>query len=49
MTNKKLEKIQNVAVNQMIKLKDGRNLGYADLGNPEAKPLFHFHGFPGSR
>ncbi len=49
MTNKKLEKIQNVAVNQTIKLKDGRNLGYADLGNPEAKPLFHFHGFPGSR
>ena len=49
MTNKNLEKIQNFAVNLTVKLKDGRNLGYADLGNPEAKPLLHFHGFPGSR
>ena len=49
MTYKKFDKKQKVAVNQTIKLKDGRNLGYADLGNPEAKPLFHFHGIPGSR
>ena len=33
-----------------IKLKDGRKLGYADLGNPDANSVvFHFHGFPGSR
>jgi len=49
MTYNKLDKKQKVSVNQTIKLKDGRNLGYADLGNLEAKPLFHFHGFPGSR
>ena len=36
-------------LNLTFELKDGRKLGYADLGNPEAKPLFHFHGFPGSR
>jgi pimeloyl-ACP methyl ester carboxylesterase len=32
-----------------ITLKDGRKLGYIDLGKKDAKPLFHFHGFPGSR
>ena len=32
-----------------ITLKDGRKLGYTDLGNRDGKPLFHFHGFPGSR
>ena len=32
-----------------IKLKDGRLLGYAEYGNPEGKPVFYFHGFPGSR
>jgi len=35
--------------NQTIKLKDGRSLGYAEYGNPEGKPVFYFHGFPGSR
>lgn len=29
-------------------MKDGRKLCYTELGNPEAKPLFHFHGWPGS-
>ncbi len=33
-----------------IKLKDGRALGYIDIGNKDAKSVvFHFHGFPGSR
>ncbi|MHA1479240.1 MAG: alpha/beta fold hydrolase, partial [Promethearchaeota archaeon] len=32
-----------------IKLKDGRKLGYIDLGKSDGKPLFHFNGFPGSR
>jgi len=36
--------------NLTIKLKDGRTLGYIDLGNKDAKKvLFHFNGFPGSR
>ncbi|MFC2004784.1 alpha/beta fold hydrolase [Chloroflexota bacterium] len=35
--------------NQTIKLKDGRSLGYAEYGSPEGKPVFYFHGFPGSR
>ena len=35
--------------NQQIKLIDGRTLGYAEYGNPDGKPIFYFHGFPGSR
>jgi len=35
--------------NKQIKLKDGRMLGYAEYGAPEGKPVFYFHGFPGSR
>jgi pimeloyl-ACP methyl ester carboxylesterase len=35
--------------NQQIKLKDGRSLGYAEYGNLDGKPVFCFHGFPGSR
>jgi pimeloyl-ACP methyl ester carboxylesterase len=30
-------------------LPDGRQLGYAEYGHPEGKPIFYFHGFPGSR
>jgi len=40
---------KNDNIDHTIKLKDGRNLGYIDLGNKDGKPLFHFHGFPGSR
>ncbi len=37
-------------LNQTIKLKDGRTLGYLDIGNKDASSvIFHFHGFPGSR
>lgn len=32
-----------------IKLRDGRSLGYARYGNPEGRPIFHFHGWPSSR
>lgn len=35
--------------NQQIKLRDGRSLGYAEYGNPDGKPVFCFHGSPGSR
>ncbi|MFC1970612.1 alpha/beta fold hydrolase [Chloroflexota bacterium] len=36
-------------INQQIELKDGRSLGYAEYGAPDGKPIFYFHGFPGSR
>ncbi len=32
-----------------VQLRDGRALGYAVYGDPEGKPGFYFHGFPGSR
>ncbi len=32
-----------------IQLSDGRTLAYLDIGNPEGRPLFYFHGGPGSR
>jgi pimeloyl-ACP methyl ester carboxylesterase len=35
--------------NNIIRLKDGRRLGYAEYGDPKGKPLFFFHGFPTSR
>jgi pimeloyl-ACP methyl ester carboxylesterase len=35
--------------NQVFKLKDGRKLGYAEAGDLNGKPIFHFHGSPGSR
>ncbi len=33
----------------ILRLKDGRLLGYAEYGDPEGKPGFFFHGIPGSR
>ena len=30
-------------------LPDGRQLGYAEYGDPAGTPVFYFHGFPGSR
>ena len=32
-----------------ISLKDGRTLAYAEYGDPDGKPVFFFHGTPGSR
>ena len=32
-----------------LTLKDGRSLGYTEHGVQEGKPIFYFHGFPGSR
>ncbi len=32
-----------------IRLPDGRTLAYAEYGLPGGKPLFYFHGIPGSR
>jgi pimeloyl-ACP methyl ester carboxylesterase len=30
-------------------LRDGRVMGYAEYGDPRGKPIFFFHGLPGSR
>lgn len=32
-----------------ITLRDGRTLAYAEFGDPRGKPVFFFHGTPGSR
>ena len=32
-----------------LRLRDGRSRGYAVYGDPDGKPGFYFHGFPGSR
>jgi pimeloyl-ACP methyl ester carboxylesterase len=33
----------------VLTLRDGRRLGYVEYGDPQGKPLFFFHGMPGSR
>jgi pimeloyl-ACP methyl ester carboxylesterase len=33
----------------VLRLKDGRLLGYAEFGDPQGRPLLFFHGMPGSR
>ncbi len=35
--------------NNVISLSDGRSLGYAEYGDPNGRPVFFFHGLPGSR
>ena len=32
---------------QVLKLKDGRNLGYAEFGDLNGTPIFYFHGYVG--
>lgn len=34
---------------QTLKMKDGRTLGFAEYGDPNGKPVFHFNGSGGSR
>ena len=34
---------------RVVKLADGRQLGYAEYGDPHGLPLIAFHGTPGSR
>lgn len=36
-------------VEAQINLPDGRVLSYAEYGNPAGRPVFYFHGTPGSR
>jgi pimeloyl-ACP methyl ester carboxylesterase len=33
----------------VVRLSDGRALGYAEYGDPAGTPVFYFHGTPGSR
>ena len=40
---------ENAKLNQTFELSDGRKLGFAEFGDLNGKPLFHFHGHPGSR
>lgn len=35
--------------NQILQLKDGRKLAYAEYGKLNGQPIFYLHGFPGSR
>ena len=36
-------------LNQILKLSNGRTLGYAEAGSPEGEPVFLFHGLHSSR
>jgi pimeloyl-ACP methyl ester carboxylesterase len=36
-------------LSQSFRLPDGRTLAYAEYGAPDGKPVFYFHGLPGSR
>ena len=38
-----------VKTDNQIKLSDGRSIGYAEYGDPQGKPVLHFHGLPSSR
>jgi pimeloyl-ACP methyl ester carboxylesterase len=41
---------EEIAANpQAVTLADGREIGYAEVGDPDGTPLFVFHGFPNSR
>ncbi|MEJ2223300.1 MAG: alpha/beta hydrolase [Desulfobacterales bacterium] len=37
------------ATQNHITLSDGRRLSYAEFGDRQGRPVFYFHGFPGSR
>lgn len=39
----------SIKTENTIKLRDGRTLGYAEYGDPNGRPVLHFHGFPSSR
>lgn len=36
-------------IDRRVQLRDGRRLGYAEYGAADGKPVFFFHGIPGSR
>jgi pimeloyl-ACP methyl ester carboxylesterase len=39
----------SIADDGVLKLSDGRRLGYAQYGQPDGEPIVYFHGHPGSR
>jgi pimeloyl-ACP methyl ester carboxylesterase len=41
--------VQMSLEDHQIELRDGRQLGYVEAGDPDGHPIFYFHGFPGSR
>lgn len=41
--------MQSIVHHGTLRLRDGRLLSYARYGDPEGRPGFFFHGFPGSR
>jgi pimeloyl-ACP methyl ester carboxylesterase len=38
-----------VTISESYHLQDGRRLGYAEFGDHSGRPVFYFHGLPGSR
>lgn len=42
-------KVMAIDTDKRIHLRDGRHLGYVEYGVPDGKPVFLFHGVPGSR
>jgi pimeloyl-ACP methyl ester carboxylesterase len=41
--------MQTTMIDKTLRLPDGRQLGYAEYGDPDGMPLLFFHGTPGSR
>lgn len=41
--------IRRTTVDQRLRLRDGRWLGYLDYGDPDGTPIIYCHGAPGSR
>lgn len=44
-----MKKTRSLKDTNILKLPDGRRLGYAEYGDPEGKAIFEFHGNPSSR
>ncbi|MBZ0294880.1 MAG: alpha/beta hydrolase [Anaerolineae bacterium] len=42
-------RMSETGTDKRIQLRSGRHLGYAEYGDPGGKPVFLFHGLPGSR
>jgi len=44
-----LKNMNKTKESKTVKLRDGRRLGFSELGDPNGFPIFYFHGFPSSR
>jgi pimeloyl-ACP methyl ester carboxylesterase len=47
--NNRASKVMDNGSCQSFRLPDGRTLTYAEYGTPNGRPVFYFHGTPGSR